>query len=166
MKDNKIFDFSRVGFQNIINIMTKKINEVIDITNEMIPNLDDYISKVDWNKIINSDLYQKVLDDLAETTEQVGNNTQQLNGINSEINTARKDYNGYTHDNLKARIDSDVYNLDWYINKNKEEIISIESNANNIKLIAHRGLSSLAPENTLPAYELAGKYGYWGLKQM
>ena len=31
-----------------------------------------------------------------------------------------------------------------------------------IRLIAHRGLSSLAPENTLPAYELAGKYGYYG----
>ena len=31
-----------------------------------------------------------------------------------------------------------------------------------IRLIAHRGLSALAPENTLPAYELAGKYGYYG----
>ena len=31
-----------------------------------------------------------------------------------------------------------------------------------IRMIAHRGLSSLAPENTLPAYELAGKYGYYG----
>ena len=30
-----------------------------------------------------------------------------------------------------------------------------------IRLIAHRGLSALAPENTLPAYELAGKYGYY-----
>lgn len=31
-----------------------------------------------------------------------------------------------------------------------------------VRMIAHRGLSSLAPENTLPAYELAGKYGYYG----
>lgn len=31
-----------------------------------------------------------------------------------------------------------------------------------IRMIAHRGLSSLAPENTLLAYELAGKYGYYG----
>lgn len=31
-----------------------------------------------------------------------------------------------------------------------------------IRMIAHRGLSALAPENTLPAYELAGKYGYFG----
>lgn len=30
------------------------------------------------------------------------------------------------------------------------------------RLIAHRGLSSIAPENTIPAYELAGRYGYYG----
>lgn len=29
-------------------------------------------------------------------------------------------------------------------------------------LIAHRGVSSLAPENSLSAVNLAGKYGYWG----
>jgi len=31
-----------------------------------------------------------------------------------------------------------------------------------VKFIAHRGLSSCAPENTIPAYELAGKAGMWG----
>ena len=31
-----------------------------------------------------------------------------------------------------------------------------------VKMIAHRGASLLAPENTLPAYELAGKLGYFG----
>lgn len=31
-----------------------------------------------------------------------------------------------------------------------------------VHLIAHRGLSSIAPENTIPAYELAGRYGYYG----
>ncbi len=29
-------------------------------------------------------------------------------------------------------------------------------------LIAHRGFRAVAPENTLPAYEEAGKAGYWG----
>ena len=28
--------------------------------------------------------------------------------------------------------------------------------------IAHRGYSAIAPENTLPAYRLAGEYGFWG----
>ena len=31
-----------------------------------------------------------------------------------------------------------------------------------MRFTAHRGLSALAPENTLPAYRLAGEYGFWG----
>lgn len=30
------------------------------------------------------------------------------------------------------------------------------------KIVAHRGLSHYAPENSLPAYVLAGQYGFWG----
>lgn len=33
---------------------------------------------------------------------------------------------------------------------------------NSAKFIAHRGLSSQAPENTIKAYELAGGAGFWG----
>lgn len=33
---------------------------------------------------------------------------------------------------------------------------------NATRMIAHRGRSDIAPENTIPAYELAGDYGYWG----
>ena len=33
---------------------------------------------------------------------------------------------------------------------------------NSVKMIAHRGFSSGAPENTLVAYKLAGMRGYWG----
>ena len=73
MKEDKIFDFSRKGFQNIINIMTRKINECVDLVNDMFPRLDDYISKIDWNKIINSELYQKVLGELGKTKEQLEN---------------------------------------------------------------------------------------------
>ena len=40
MKGNKIFDFSRVGFQQIINTMTKKINECVDIANDMVRVVD------------------------------------------------------------------------------------------------------------------------------
>lgn len=51
-----------------------------------------------------------------------------------------------------------------------EEVTQLKKNQNKhvlfphaqLRMIAHRGLSSLAPENTLPAYELAGKYGYFG----
>lgn len=33
-----------------------------------------------------------------------------------------------------------------------------------IRLAAHRGMNELAPENTLPAFEFAGEYGYYGLE--
>ena len=39
---------------------------------------------------------------------------------------------------------------------------NIFSNGNGIKYIGHRGIGALAPENTLPAFELAGKLGFWG----
>ncbi|MCI1773131.1 glycerophosphodiester phosphodiesterase family protein [Paenibacillus lautus] len=32
------------------------------------------------------------------------------------------------------------------------------------KYVAHRGLSLHAPENTIPAFELAGKSGFWGIE--
>ena len=31
-----------------------------------------------------------------------------------------------------------------------------------LKLIAHRGFRAIAPESSLPAYEMAGQAGYWG----
>ena len=31
-----------------------------------------------------------------------------------------------------------------------------------VRMTAHRGYSSVAPENTLPAFRLAGEYGFWG----
>jgi len=35
-------------------------------------------------------------------------------------------------------------------------------NFNSIKYIAHRGAATFAPENTIPAFEISGKSGYWG----
>lgn len=32
------------------------------------------------------------------------------------------------------------------------------------KYVAHRGLSMRAPENTIPAFELAGRSGFWGIE--
>ena len=31
-----------------------------------------------------------------------------------------------------------------------------------MRMTAHRGYSSVAPENTLPAFRMAGEYGFWG----
>lgn len=87
MKGNKIFDFSRSGFQNIINIMQKKINEVVDLVNNIFPTIDEYISKINWDNIINSELYQKVVNGLKETNEQVKEKGKLINGLGVNINT-------------------------------------------------------------------------------
>ena len=47
--------------------------------------------------------------------------------------------------------------LSGYVTKDE-----LDLSINKIKMIAHRGFSSKAPENTIPAYELAGKNNYWG----
>ncbi len=39
--------------------------------------------------------------------------------------------------------------------------MSVDDNQD-IKLVAHRGHNTLAPENSLPAFDLAGQAGYWG----
>jgi glycerophosphoryl diester phosphodiesterase len=47
--------------------------------------------------------------------------------------------------------------LSGYVTKDE-----LDLSINKIKMIAHRGYSSQAPENTIPAYELAGMKNYWG----
>ena len=77
-----------------------------------------------------------------------------------------EDYKGLRRiiidENQAANLQDQVNQTNAQLETNMQQINGIETNTNSIKLIAHRGLSGLAPENTLPAYELAGKYGYWG----
>lgn len=49
--------------------------------------------------------------------------------------------------------------LNYYCETKDYEIASTDKQ---ITLVAHRGLRSVAPENTAPAFEEAGKRGYWG----
>ena len=49
------------------------------------------------------------------------------------------------------------------INEDKVPVVpELGRKASGIKFIAHRGSSKCAPENTLPAYILAGEQGFWG----
>lgn len=47
-------------------------------------------------------------------------------------------------------------NLEFMDNHN------IVSRNSEIKYIGHRGIGGLAPENTIPSFELAGRLGFWG----
>ncbi|MCC8074317.1 MAG: hypothetical protein LIO62_09370 [Clostridiales bacterium] len=60
---------------------------------------------------------------------------------------------------LIAALIAGVCVLNWYCTTKDYEIVSTDQQ---VTLIAHRGLRSVAPENTAPAFEEAGKAGYWG----
>lgn len=49
--------------------------------------------------------------------------------------------------------------LNWYCKTADYEVLSTDKN---VTLIAHRGMRSVAPENTAPAFEEAGKHNYRG----
>lgn len=72
--------------------------------------------------------------------------------------------NIYHQEFLLATLTFDVW-FEKNISQNQKKI-NLKSQSlfpkTEVHMIAHRGLSCLAPENTLPAYELAGKYGYFG----
>ena len=52
-----------------------------------------------------------------------------------------------------------VYALNTYCKTADYDVLQTNQN---VTLIAHRGMRSVAPENTAPAFEEAGRHGYWG----
>lgn len=53
--------------------------------------------------------------------------------------------------------------LNWYCKTTPYEVVSAGNiSDSDTKIIAHRGFRAVAPENTLPAFEEAGKNKFWG----
>lgn len=52
-----------------------------------------------------------------------------------------------------------VYALNWYCKTAEYDIVSTDAQ---VTLVAHRGMRSVAPENTSASFDEAGKHGYWG----
>ena len=71
---------------------------------------------------------------------------------------------------INSQLTNDIEGMKSTINSqltNDIESMKLTINNSNIKTIkakriAHRGYSGLAPENTIPAYEKAAEYGFWG----
>lgn len=54
-----------------------------------------------------------------------------------------------------------IYALHWYCKTVDYDVVSsVNVATNDTELVAHRGFRALAPENTLPAFEEAGKNGF------
>ncbi|MGN1329417.1 MAG: glycerophosphodiester phosphodiesterase family protein [Eubacterium sp.] len=52
-----------------------------------------------------------------------------------------------------------IYALNWYCETKEYNVVSTDAQ---VTLVAHRGMRSVAPENTTVAFEEAGKHGFWG----
>jgi glycerophosphoryl diester phosphodiesterase len=65
---------------------------------------------------------------------------------------------------LRSKVDENTARLaetEMEVNNIPRSIETFDG-VNKIRFIAHRGLSSISPENSIPAFELAGKNGAWG----
>lgn len=76
-----------------------------------------------------------------------------------ELHIVTKASNVFTNDNksMQQKIEDFTSHL--------EEIPKLANTIQTqkkVRYIAHRGMSAIAPENTIPAYELAGELGMWG----
>ena len=98
-----------------------------------------------------------VRDEIYDIRRIIGDLQDFDDDLGSEIIEARNEYGtvGERLDNFDSQLDT--------INQNR--VVDSENfKVNSVNMIAHRGLSSEAPENTIPAYELASKNGYWGVE--
>jgi len=77
----------------------------------------------------------------------------------------------------KSEIQNKVDNVDLRVQSNSNRIDNVTADLadsvnyvqsqnpiGKVKYIGHRGASLIAPENTLPSYELAGELGFWGVE--
>ena len=85
----------------------------------------------------------------------------------SEFDTIKTDYDTYKNVMIA---ESNVATLQNNININSTQLAQIPQQTNIMRsakvtrFIAHRGLSYIAPENTLKSMEMAGRVGMWGVE--
>ncbi len=60
---------------------------------------------------------------------------------------------------LVLAIIAGVIALNWYC---RTPVYDLYATVEDVTLVAHRGYRAMAPENTAPAFEEAGKAGFWG----
>ncbi len=60
---------------------------------------------------------------------------------------------------IVATVIAGVCVLHWYCETKDYTVVST---TDDVTLVGHRGMRSVAPENTTAAFEAAGKHGYWG----
>lgn len=166
MNDNlmSVYDYHGFTIQEILNVFFTKINECIE-------NVNNTLELVEW--LVNEGLETKVAEKLAimveDGTFETLINDVVLKEINDKVDTGLVDMKTLVDNGIKtmdtkftnAMTDINTKVTDYY-NKTTKDFNMYQYEKNSVKYIAHRGMSSLAPENSLAAFKLAGEYGYYG----
>lgn len=88
----------------------------------------------------------------TELNDFVNTKKEELNSTVANADKKLSELNQWVSDN------ADIKDL----NNRVENIKNHLFHNNKVKMIAHRGFSGYAPENTIPAFRLAGSNRYWG----
>ena len=128
-----------------------------------------YLNKIK-NSLFGLDVRDSIHDGIDAVNKECEENVAQQNKLqsqfnqlvinagnsNAEIVDARVKSDGTAYSKLGDRLDA----VDSQLVHNTN-VLSFPANFKS-KMIAHRGYSSKAPENSIPAVELAGMFGFWG----
>lgn len=151
--------------------MVNALNEVISTANTTKQALEQATNTANTTKddIINttntckSEINTLVSDSKSQmnsfTSEKENELTQTANTCVDNVNNATTIANNkMTELNQWVLDNGDIVDLDSRVKNIKNHLF----HNNKIKMIAHRGFSGYAPENTIPAFRLAGSNKYWG----
>lgn len=124
-------------------------------------------------KIINSEIFGKLNTDLEKLKNELSTQNTDVSNLKISVSEVNKNITkineGITLLNEEIINISNTYDsLSLTVLQNSEDIKILKENPNDnvlsestgVKMIAHRGLSMVAPENTLKAYELASQNKY------
>lgn len=103
-------------------------------------------------------------DDTVGVEDSLASNFQK---IDDKLGTALIDQSGKAWDSLGARLNETGEKFDQLekdVGSVVEEQESIRLADRFLRMVAHRGASKYAPENTIPAYKAAIDAGYWGVE--
>ena len=153
--DRIAYDTGGYTVQEILSSFSKKILEIIDLVNKNEEVCDEARALIEN---IRNEVVPDLVDDIIK---EMQDNNYFDNLVNvtliEQLRTELTTLLNRTITDFTTRLD----NFDSQLN----DIVDSENfKVNRVKMIAHRGLSSEAPENTIPSFELASKKGYWGVE--
>lgn len=137
---------SKQALEQATNTANTTKDDIVNATNTCKSEINNLIS--DSKSQMNSFTSEKE----NELTQTANTCVDNVNNATTTANNKMTELNQWVLDN------GDIVDLDSRVKNIKNHLF----HNNKIKMIAHRGFSGYAPENTIPAFRLAGSNKYWG----